>query len=115
MNAENEKLNMNDICGQRGCFAYREGHCDCLSDTDFGGRGCPFFKSVKQYEEELVKYSRPDKSAAETDDFLAANADLIKELDAMEAEAERIESEGTEDDEPSDEDGWDDEGGDSDA
>ena len=102
----NEKLNMDDVCGQKSCFAYRDGHCDCLSDTDFNGRGCPFFKSMKQYEEDLKKTANMSKEPE--DDFLLANADLIAELDAMEEEAKHIEAEGGTEEDISDDDGWDD-------
>ena len=32
----------------KDCFAYRDGNCVSLSDNDFGGRECPFFKSKKE-------------------------------------------------------------------
>lgn len=105
-----EKLNIEDVCGQRGCFAYREGHCDCLSNTDFNGRACPFFKTMEQYEEGLRR-TAVSKDDTPEDDFLAANKDLIAELDAMEAETRRIEQDGSKEEQSGD-DGWDDEGGD---
>lgn len=102
-----------DACGQRGCFSYQDGHCGCLSDTDFGGRACPFFKTVRQYEKELRSYPMIEKHMqeyGEEDDFLSANRDLIDELVSIEEEAERIEREGYEDDPEgsSDDDDWDD-------
>jgi len=44
-----------DICihGHYECFARsRNGVCNALSDTDFGNRDCPFYKTDKQIEEE---------------------------------------------------------------
>lgn len=44
-----------DICihGHYDCFARsRNGVCNALSDTDFGYRDCPFYKTDKQIEEE---------------------------------------------------------------
>ena len=35
-------------CRKRSCAAYKTGYCNALSDTDFGGRECPFYKSEKQ-------------------------------------------------------------------
>lgn len=122
MGKTDEKLNMEatpDLCGQRGCFAYKDGHCDCLRDTDFGGRGCPFFKTMKQYEADLKRTAADRQTAGKADDFLTENAGLMEELAAMEAEAERIAREGESIPDPaSDDDGWDDaddEGGGGDA
>ena len=28
----------------KDCFAYFDGFCDCLTDTDFCGDDCPFYK-----------------------------------------------------------------------
>ena len=35
-------------CRKRSCAAYDTGYCNALSDTDFGGRECPFYKSDQQ-------------------------------------------------------------------
>ena len=120
-----------DICGQRRCFSYREGHCECLRDTDFGGRACPFYKTVEQYEEDLrrasgagsikpksmpmtsteTEKSEAQKHALSGIDFMSANASIMDELAEMEAETKRIEKGEYEDmsesEEPED-DGWDD-------
>ena len=102
---------LKDVCGQKGCFSYQEGRCQCLSDTDFGGRACPFFKTVKQYEKDLQAHPLKGAYMEAEDDFLAANKDLIEELASIEDEAERIEREGYEEDTDSggDDDDWDDE------
>ena len=34
-------------CRELSCFANREGFCEALSDTDFGMRRCPFYKTVE--------------------------------------------------------------------
>ena len=34
-------------CRELSCFANRDGSCDALSDTDFGMRRCPFYKTVE--------------------------------------------------------------------
>ena len=112
-----EAGSLKDVCGQKGCFAYLEGHCQCLSDTDFGGRACPFFKTVKQYERDLAAHPLKAEDGEDEDDFLKSNADLINELSAMEDEAERIEREGLDADAAdigSDDEDWDDEDGESD-
>ena len=108
-----EAGSLKDVCGQKGCFSYLEGHCQCLSDTDFGGRACPFFKTVKQYERDLAAHPLKAEGGEDEDDFLKSNADLINELSAMEDEAERIEREGLDMDDTdigSDDDDWDDKG-----
>lgn len=35
-----------------GCFAYKDGICRILKDTDFGDRACPFFKTQEQADED---------------------------------------------------------------
>ena len=107
---------LKDVCGQKGCFSYQEGRCQCLSDTDFGGRACPFFKTIKQYEKDLQAHPLKGAYMEAEDDFLAANKDLIEELASIEDEAERIEREGYEEDTDSggDDDDWDDEEGEDD-
>ena len=89
---ENFKTERNH-CGSRKCFSYRDGYCYCLRDTDFKGRGCPFFKTRKQLEAEMKKMSA-EKDAGSFDEFLEKNADCIKELAALDAEAARIEKGG---------------------
>ena len=34
------------------CFALNDGKCTCLSDTRFGAKMCPFFKTNEQNEKE---------------------------------------------------------------
>lgn len=109
-----------DVCGQRGCFSYRDGHCECLADTDFNGRACPFFKTVKQYEDDLKQASGASKASKASDkkgegkaegssgmDFLSANADFMDELEELEDEADRI-AEGVVESATDTDDGWDD-------
>jgi len=38
----------------RDCFANKEGRCVSLKDNDFGGRGCPFYKSNKEASMEQI-------------------------------------------------------------
>lgn len=105
------------LCGHKGCFANHGGLCDILNNTDFEGKSCSFFKTQKQYEADLAKYSSNDRK--EEDDFLTQNARLIKELEAMEQEAKKLSDEKPEVTEKDtivsgDDDGWDsedDEGG----
>lgn len=40
------------------CFAYREGLCSCLKDTNFRTKTCPFYKPVSQVLEEDSKFFR---------------------------------------------------------
>lgn len=36
-------------CGMhKDCFAYDEGECTILKDTDFGKRDCPFYKKHRE-------------------------------------------------------------------
>lgn len=34
-------------CNMDKCFACENGHCRALTDNDFKGRTCPFFKTKK--------------------------------------------------------------------
>ena len=104
-----------DLCGNRSCFAYAEGQCDCLSDTDVGGR-CPFYKTKKQLEREQreasakainSKSGTPLEPGDEEDDFLEMNAGLISEIRGLYDEADRIERDGMYGGDD-DDDGWDD-------
>lgn len=38
------------------CFAYWQGECRALTDTDFKDRPCPFFKTNAEYAEGLKRY-----------------------------------------------------------
>ena len=46
---EQEEMSVDGLpqCRELSCFANREGFCDALSDTDFGMRRCPFYKTVE--------------------------------------------------------------------
>lgn len=46
-------------CNNDNCFANNEGRCNCLSDSDFGGRKCPFFKTKKEFERGRLLYPVP--------------------------------------------------------
>lgn len=37
------------------CFAWQEGCCTALNDTDFKGRSCPFFKDAEKAKKERQK------------------------------------------------------------
>ena len=114
-----------DVCGQRGCFSYRDGHCECLGDTDFGGRACPFFKTIRQHEADIRSASgitgQREREAGKTEnssglDFLKANADFMDELEELEDEADRIAKGATDMESTTSEDsddGWDDDDDDS--
>ena len=39
MNANNVRC----LSNRESCFAYNEGRCRCLNDTDFKGKPCPFY------------------------------------------------------------------------
>ncbi|CAK7037428.1 MAG: hypothetical protein BACD_00170 [Bacteroides rodentium] len=107
------------LCGHRGCFANHGGLCDILNNTDFGGKRCSFFKTQKQYEDDLARYTREKDGTDKGDDFLAQNAGLMEELQAMEKEAKELSDKKTaavsqEFEASDDNDGWDsedDEGG----
>lgn len=106
-----------NLCGQRSCFAYRNGKCACLDDTDFGGKACPFYKTRKQYAAGLVAFGRAKPDDTE-DDFLKDNELLMEEIAFLNAEADRMERgavpEAMDEDAAGgdmDDDGWDDTGG----
>ena len=71
-----------DLCGERNCFAYEDGQCICLNDTEFGTGTCPFFKTKEEYRAGC---------AAAGDDFLSANAGLMDEIAELNDRADRIE------------------------
>lgn len=53
-NKQREEEIMEDIrCGQTKCFANKCGECSALSDTNFKGRICPFFKTKEQRNSEI--------------------------------------------------------------
>jgi hypothetical protein len=39
-------------CDRKDCAACFDGNCVALTETDFGDRECPFFKTVAQVEAE---------------------------------------------------------------
>ena len=41
-------------CGEKECFANKDGKCLALYDNDFHGKPCPFFKTELQIKEEEV-------------------------------------------------------------
>ena len=41
--------------GRTDCNANKKGGCIALGDMDFGGRPCPFYKSVSQWQAEEKK------------------------------------------------------------
>ncbi len=55
----------NTACRQRSksCFAYSNGACCCLQDTNFGGRACPFYKDYEAYKIQLKRYPYIPKSS----------------------------------------------------
>lgn len=40
----------------KDCFAYRSGRCAILTERICNRRKCPFYKTRKQYNEDLDKY-----------------------------------------------------------
>ena len=42
------------LCAEKysGCFAFRDGKCDCLTDTSSKTGRCPFYKSVAQAQQD---------------------------------------------------------------
>lgn len=41
-------------CNVTECFGYEDRHCVVLTDRNFGGKTCPFFKTKEQAAEELA-------------------------------------------------------------
>lgn len=54
MNNINEFIQKATVCAcaKGDCFAYKDGGCSALTDSDFGKRKCPFFKTKEQVETE---------------------------------------------------------------
>lgn len=46
----------NEVCKQKrlDCFAYHEGNCTCLRNTNFGRRTCPFYKEKRNKKKETI-------------------------------------------------------------
>lgn len=45
------------ICTKhRDCFANEDGACNCLTDNNFKGRDCPFYKTKQPVKERLRNY-----------------------------------------------------------
>lgn len=42
-------------CERGECFANHRQLCECLRNTDFNGRQCPFFKTQEQVNKEEQK------------------------------------------------------------
>lgn len=38
---------------KKGCFANQDGFCKILTDVNFKGKMCPFYKTKQEYEEGL--------------------------------------------------------------
>lgn len=48
-----------EMCGEldgKLCYAWMNGQCRALRDTDFGDKPCPFFKTDEEYREGIKKY-----------------------------------------------------------
>ncbi len=40
----------------KDCFALREdGRCKCLTDTDFGGKDCSFYKPISEVDPDEIE------------------------------------------------------------
>ena len=48
----NSKLKGRTVCLLRQCAGNKDGFCRVLRSTDFEGKGCPFFKTAEQNEQE---------------------------------------------------------------
>ena len=48
------------VCSRKDCFAYREGCCIVLLDTDFGRRSCPFYKTEEEFRRGQQPRKRPE-------------------------------------------------------
>lgn len=55
--SEVDRANSPD-CQNNKCFGCDNGKCLILSDNDFKGRSCPFFKTQKQLDDEEKKRKR---------------------------------------------------------
>lgn len=44
------------VCDEAACFAYMDCRCVLLTDNNFKGKKCPFFKTIAQVEEENARH-----------------------------------------------------------
>jgi len=60
VSTKSEKENPFYPCSKSDCFAYghRTGCCQVLTDTDFGTRTCPFYKTKTQYENDRLRAAK---------------------------------------------------------
>lgn len=44
------------VCAKEDCAACSGGQCVALTDNDFGGKKCPFYKTREQNEKEQARF-----------------------------------------------------------
>ena len=64
------------------CFAYKNGSCRALQDTDFGKKPCPFYKTVKQNEKESAEAMLRYKARTGLDHYVDPNSGMEAKDDA---------------------------------
>lgn len=47
----------NKVVEKRNCFAYQPGYCRALTEKLCKTRKCPFFKTRKQFVDDIIKYT----------------------------------------------------------
>ena len=61
LSSENkDKVNMENYTGKKDCFAYRTRRCMALTEMLCKTRKCPFYKTRRQFIEDLKKYPPPE-------------------------------------------------------
>lgn len=114
--AAGEDMSSSPGCRFDSCFACENGHCTALTDNDFGGKMCPFFKNkahvkrsrqdaldhllidgrfdlVNKYEKSLIELGviEPEKHVDEyapDDDLISARAEFAQFQRELESEAD---------------------------
>lgn len=61
LSSENkDKVNMENYTGKKDCFAYQTRRCMALTEMLCKTRKCPFYKTRRQFIEDLKKYPPPE-------------------------------------------------------
>lgn len=69
-------------CKMTRCFAYKNGSCRALQDTDFGKKPCPFYKTTKQNEKQKAEAILKYKARTGLDHYVDPNSGMEAKDDA---------------------------------
>lgn len=77
-----------NLCSKKDCFAYKNGTCIVLNNTDFGHRTCCYFKKKETDREELIH--RISSLMNENNLLLSKNKELTGENERLRKEADGL-------------------------